>query len=213
MLARTRREQAYQANDYLPHLSRKRADASRAIGVPWPNPAAANERLATLRWLARPSILEADRITEAHEVRAHVAREQHASRMPQQRDLSRAMRRSMNNFEAAGDWQCFARRQRLVDGDRLHSLLGTEEQPAQHLPQQTRCGCHRPKRTTTLSNRDIDRVHVGPRTGFPHDRRGAADMIRVAVSENEVLEPMRRMAKPAHRPEDGRLLAWEPRRR
>jgi hypothetical protein len=31
-------------------------------------------------------------------------------------------------------------------------------------------------------------VHVGPRTGFPHDRSGAADMIRVVVSENQVLE-------------------------
>jgi hypothetical protein len=27
-------------------------------------------------------------------------------------------------------------------------------------------------------------VHVGPCTGFPHDRGGAADMIRVAVSED-----------------------------
>jgi len=25
---------------------------------------------------------------------------------------------------------------------------------------------------------------ITPRTGFPHDRSGAADMIRVAVSEN-----------------------------
>jgi hypothetical protein len=31
-------------------------------------------------------------------------------------------------------------------------------------------------------------MHVGPRTGFPHDRSGAADMIRVAVSENQVLD-------------------------
>jgi len=36
-----------------PHLSRNRVDASRAIGAPWPNPAASNERLASLRWLAR----------------------------------------------------------------------------------------------------------------------------------------------------------------
>jgi hypothetical protein len=41
-----------------------------------------------------------------------------------------------------------------------------------------------PKRTSTLGHRDIERVHVGPRTGFPHDRSGTADMIRVAASEN-----------------------------
>jgi len=35
-------------------------------------------------------------------------------------------------------------------------------------------------------------------------------MIRVAVSKNQILELMRRMAKFANRPEDGRLLAWEP---
>jgi hypothetical protein len=28
------------------------------------------------------------------------------------------------------------------------------------------------------------RVHAGPRTGFPHNCRGTADMIRLAVSEN-----------------------------
>ena len=49
-------------------------------------------------------------------------------------------------------------------------------------------------------------MHVGPRTGFPHDRSGAADMIRVAVSENQVLELVWRTAKPADRPEDGCLL-------
>ena len=32
--------------------------------------------------------LEADGITEAHDVHAHIAREQHSSRTPQQRDLS-----------------------------------------------------------------------------------------------------------------------------
>jgi len=47
---------------------------------------------------------------------------------------------------------------------------------------------------------------VGPRTGFPHDGSGAADMIRVAVSENQVLELARRTAKPADRPEYGGLL-------
>jgi hypothetical protein len=36
-------------------------------------------------------IFEADGITEAHEVRAHIAREQHSSWTPQQRNLSRAM--------------------------------------------------------------------------------------------------------------------------
>ena len=36
-------------------------------------------------------VLEADGITEAHDVRAHISREQHSSRMPQQRDLSGAV--------------------------------------------------------------------------------------------------------------------------
>src|SRR5215470_18539826 len=44
-----------QAGDLLHHLLRKREDASRAIGSPWPNPAASNERPASFLWLARPS--------------------------------------------------------------------------------------------------------------------------------------------------------------
>jgi hypothetical protein len=43
------------ACNFLPHLLRNRVDASRAIGLPWPNPAASNESRASLRWLARPS--------------------------------------------------------------------------------------------------------------------------------------------------------------
>src|SRR6516162_2406547 len=92
-------------------------------------------------------ILEADGITEAHEVRAHIARKQHASRMPQQHDLSRAMPRSMDDFDTASDGQYFPISQRLVDGNRLQSLVGMVEQLAHHLPQQTRCSPHRPKRT------------------------------------------------------------------
>jgi hypothetical protein len=77
------------------------------------------------------------------------------------------------------------------------------------LYRQTRCRPHRPKRTSTLGHGDIEPVHVGPRTGFPHDRSGAADMIRVAVSENQVLELVWRTAKPADRPKDGCLLTRE----
>jgi hypothetical protein len=44
------------------------------------------------------------------------------------------MPRGMNNFDAAGDGQYFPISQRLVDGNGLHSLVGIEEQPAQHLP-------------------------------------------------------------------------------
>ncbi|MGC1585090.1 MAG: hypothetical protein WA791_05230 [Rhodomicrobium sp.] len=77
------------------------------------------------------------------------------------------------------------------------------------MPQHTRGRPHRPKRTSALGNRDIERVHVGSRTGFPHDRSGAADMIRVAVSENQVLELVWPTAKPTDRPEDGCLLARE----
>jgi hypothetical protein len=54
-------------------------------------------------------------------------------------------------------------------------------------------------------------MHVGPRTGFPHDRSGAADMIRVAVSENQVLDLVWRTAKLADRPE-GRV-AWSDQRK
>jgi hypothetical protein len=50
-------------------------------------------------------------------------------------------------------------------------------------------------------------MHVGRRTSFPHDRSGAADMIRVAVSENEMLELIRGAAKSAHRLKDDRLFA------
>jgi hypothetical protein len=94
------------------------------------------------------------------------------------------MPRSMNNFDVASDGQYFPSDQRLVDGYRLQSLVGMVELLAQHSPQQTRCRPHRPKRTSTLGHRDIERVHVGPRTGFLHDRSGTPDMIRVAVSKN-----------------------------
>jgi hypothetical protein len=50
-------------------------------------------------------ILEAAGISKAHEVHAHIAREQHASRTPQQRDLSRTVSRNMDEFDAAGDGQ------------------------------------------------------------------------------------------------------------
>ena len=67
--------------------------------------------------LARTTLiqaLEADGITEAHEVRAHIACEQHASRTPQQCDLSRAMPRSMNDLEAASNGKYFPICQRLI---------------------------------------------------------------------------------------------------
>jgi hypothetical protein len=156
-----------------------------------------------------PSNSRNNGITEAHEVRARIACEQHSSRAPQQRDLSRAMPGNMNDFDTASDGQYFSSGQRLVDGNRLHLFVGMVEQPAQHSPQQIRCRPHRPKRTATLGRRDIERVHVGPRTGFPHDRSGAADVIRVAVSENQVPELVRRTAKAADRPEDDCLLTRE----
>ena len=64
-------------------------------------------------------ILEADRITEAHDIRAHISRKEHSSRTPQQRDLSRAMPGDMNYFETNCDAQCFPWGQRLVDGNRI----------------------------------------------------------------------------------------------
>jgi hypothetical protein len=75
-------------------------------------------------------------------------------------------------------------------------------------PQQTRRRSQRPKRTSTLGDRDIERVHVGPRTGFPHDSGGTADVIRVAVSKNQVLELVWRTAKPPDRPKDGCFFIW-----
>jgi hypothetical protein len=56
------------------------------------------------------------------------------------------------------------------------------------------CRRHWPKRTSTLGHRDIERVHVSSRTGFPHDRSSAADMVRVTVSKNQVLELILRTA-------------------
>jgi hypothetical protein len=52
-------------------------------------------------------------------------------------------------------------------------------------------------------------VHVSSRTGFPHDRGGAANMIRVAVGEHQLLELGWRTAQPADRPEDYCLLTRE----
>src|SRR5579863_4804681 len=101
------------------------------------------------------------------------------------------MARRRNDFETAGDGQYFPRGQMLVDANRLHSLVGMEKQFTHHLPQETGCAPHGPKRTSALGDGDIERVHVGARTSFPHDRSGTADMIRVAVSENKVLELIR----------------------
>ena len=53
--------------------------------------------------------LEADGITKAHDVHAHVAREQYSSRTPQQCDLSSAMTRSVNYFDATSNGQYFPR--------------------------------------------------------------------------------------------------------
>ncbi len=61
----------------------------------------------SLAYTAFLQALEADGITKAHDVHAHVAREQHSSRTPQQRDLSGAMARSMDNFDAASNGQYF----------------------------------------------------------------------------------------------------------
>src|SRR5215469_17282878 len=73
-------------------------------------------------------VLEANGIAEAHDVRAHISREQHSSRTPQQRDLSGAMPGDMNYFEASRDRQYIPRGQRLVDGNRVQALVGMEEQ-------------------------------------------------------------------------------------
>jgi hypothetical protein len=101
------------------------------------------------------------------------------------------MAKRMNNLEAPGDGQYFPRGQGLVDGNRLHSLVGMEKQLAHHLPEETGRAPHGPKRTSALGHGDVEPVHVSRRTRFPHYRSGAADMIRVAVSENEVLELIR----------------------
>src|ERR1700756_5238707 len=60
--------------------------------------------------LAHPTflqVLEANGITEAHDVRAHISGEQHSSRAPQQRDLPGAMPGDMNYFEATCDGEYF----------------------------------------------------------------------------------------------------------
>jgi hypothetical protein len=90
----------------------------------------------------------------------------------------------MNNFNAASYGQYFPGGQTLVDGYRLQSLVGMVEQLAQPSPQQTGCRPQGSKRTSTFGYGNIEQVHVGSRTGFLHDHRGAPDMIRVAVSEN-----------------------------
>jgi hypothetical protein len=52
-------------------------------------------------------VLEAERITEAHDVRADIAREHHSSRAPKQRDLAGAMPGSIDCFDATSNGQCF----------------------------------------------------------------------------------------------------------
>jgi site-specific recombinase XerD len=49
----TTQEQTTIHHHEVPHLLRKRVDASRAIGTPWPNPAASNE----LYWAHRIEVL------------------------------------------------------------------------------------------------------------------------------------------------------------
>jgi len=61
----------------------------------------------------------------------------------------------MNNFDAAGDGQRFPGGQGLVDRDGLQSFLGIEEQPAQHLPQQTWRRPRGPEWTSILGYWDI----------------------------------------------------------
>ena len=58
-------------------------------------------------------------------------------------------------------------------------------------------------RISTLSDRDNEWMHVGLRPDFPHDSSGAADMIRVAVSENQMLKLVWRTVECTHRSEDG----------
>jgi hypothetical protein len=57
---------------------------------------------------AFPQILESERITQTHDIHADIAREEHSSRTPQQRDVSGTMSRSMDHLNTAGDVQYFA---------------------------------------------------------------------------------------------------------
>ena len=52
-------------------------------------------------------------------------------------------------------------------------------------------------------------MHVGHRSGFPHDRGSATNMIRVAVSKNQMLELAWGTAKVADSTEDCCLLVRE----
>ncbi len=95
------------------------------------------------------------------------------------------MPRRMNNVDAASEGQYFPSGQRLVDGNRLHSLVGMEEQLAHHLPQQTRCPPQRPKRTSTLGHGDLDDVDrwTGFSGAFTHLHTGLpADDPRVVLT-------------------------------
>ena len=49
-------------------------------------------------------------------------------------------------------------------------------------------------------------MHVGLRTGFPHDGSGTPDMIGVAVSENQVFKLVWRTGKTTNSLKDGYLL-------
>ena len=109
--------------------------------------------------LAHPTflqVLEANGITEAHDVRAHISCEQHSFRTPQQRDLSGAMPGDMNYVEATRDLQCFPWDQRLVYGNGIQSLFGMEEQVAQNSPEQTRSASAKGNQEWLKPDRNLD---------------------------------------------------------
>src|ERR1700730_17584556 len=75
----------------------------------------------------------------------------------------------------------------LFDADRFHRFFRAPEQPEHDRVPEPWCRRHGPKRTPCLGEWHIERVHIGSSTCLAHDGFSAADVVRMAVSENKML--------------------------
>lgn len=91
--------------------------------------------------------------------------------------------------------QRFAVDQGLVDADRLHPLARMPEQAEHDLVQQAGRGRHRPERPPAFGDGSIGGMHVGCRASLANKGGSAAELVRMAVRENEMLEVPQRAAQ------------------
>ena len=94
----------------------------------------------------------------------------------------------VDNMQPAGDWQRFSICHVAINPHRFHPLLRTPHEGVRGPRQQARGRIHGAEGATSFGERGVQRVHIGGRTGFPNDRRRAANVVRMAVRENRVPE-------------------------